>query len=44
MKTIITIGRQFGSGGKEVGIRLAPANIQIMAKPASEDEEAAHDA
>ena len=23
MKTIITIGRQFGSGGKEVGIRLA---------------------
>ena len=30
--------------GKEVGIRLAPANIQIMAKPASEDEEAAHDA
>ena len=30
--------------GKEVGIRLAPSNIQIMAKPASEDEEAAHDA
>lgn len=30
--------------GREVGIRLAPANIQIMAKPASEDEEAAHDA
>ena len=23
MKTIITIGRQFGSGGKEVGIRVA---------------------
>ena len=23
MKTIITIGRQFGSGGKEIGIRLA---------------------
>ena len=23
MKTIVTIGRQFGSGGKEVGIRLA---------------------
>ena len=22
MKTIITIGRQFGSGGKEVGIRV----------------------
>ena len=30
--------------GREVGIRLAPSNIQIMAKPASEDEEAAHDA
>ena len=27
--------------GKEVGIKLAPSNIQIMAKPASEDEEAA---
>ena len=23
MKTIITIGRQFGSGGKEIGIRVA---------------------
>ncbi len=23
MKTIITIGRQFGSGGKEVGIRVS---------------------
>ena len=23
MKTVITIGRQFGSGGKEVGIRVA---------------------
>ena len=23
MNTIITIGRQFGSGGKEVGIRVA---------------------
>lgn len=29
--------------GKEVGLRLAAANIQIMAKPASEDEEAAVD-
>lgn len=29
--------------GKKVGIRLAAANIQIMAKPASEDEEAAVD-
>jgi len=29
--------------GAEVGIRLAPANIQIMAKPASEDEEAVSD-
>ena len=25
MKTIITIGRQFGSGGKEIGIRVAKA-------------------
>ena len=23
MKTVITIGRQFGSGGKEIGIRVA---------------------
>ena len=23
MKTIITIGRQFGSGGKEIGIRVS---------------------
>ena len=23
MKTMITIGRQFGSGGKEIGIRVA---------------------
>ena len=23
MKTIITIGRQYGSGGREIGIRLA---------------------
>ena len=23
IKTIITIGRQFGSGGKEIGIRVA---------------------
>ena len=29
--------------GSEVGLRLAPANIQIMAKPASEDEEAVSD-
>ena len=26
--------------GKEVGIRVDPFNIQIMNKPASEDEEA----
>ena len=25
MNTIITIGRQFGSGGREIGIRLAKA-------------------
>ena len=30
--------------GAEVGIRLAPSNIVIMAKPESEDEEAAGDA
>ena len=29
--------------GKEVGIKLAAANIQIMAKPESEDEEAVTD-
>ena len=29
--------------GREVGLQLAPSNIQIMAKPASEDEEAAKD-
>ena len=29
--------------GREVGLRLAASNIQIMAKPASEDEEAATD-
>lgn len=29
--------------GKEVGIRLAAGNIQIMAKPESEDEEASRD-
>ena len=23
MNTVITIGRQFGSGGKEIGIRVA---------------------
>jgi spermidine/putrescine transport system ATP-binding protein len=27
--------------GKQVGIRVAPFNIQIMNKPESEDEEAA---
>ena len=31
------------AAGKEVGIKLAPYNIQIMAKPASEDEEAVSD-
>ncbi len=30
--------------GKEVGLRLMPANIQIMAKPESVDEEAVNDA
>ena len=25
MNTIVTIGRQFGSGGREIGIRLAKA-------------------
>ena len=29
--------------GREVGLQLAASNIQIMAKPASEDEEAAKD-
>ena len=29
--------------GKEVGIKLAASNIQIMAKPESEDEEAVSD-
>ena len=29
--------------GREVGLQLAASNIQIMAKPASEDEEAASD-
>ena len=30
MKTIITIGRQFGSGGKEIGIRVSKElGIQI---------------
>ena len=29
MKTIITIGRQFGSGGKEVGIAAAAAHYGI---------------
>ena len=31
------------AAGKEVGIQLPPYNIQIMAKPASEDEEAVND-
>ena len=33
MKTIITIGRQFGSGGKEIGIRVAKELGTLMRSP-----------